>query len=474
MAALAPAACGETPSQGTIGNVTGFLGGAAADEPNASLIARDILSAGGNAADAAVATYFALAVTYPNAAALGGGGACVIYERDTNKIEALEFLPGKTAGGGPVAVPGTIRGMAALHARYGRLRWGQLLAPAEALARFGRPVSRALGRVLEAMPPLALGAPTSQKLFFDANGKLRSEGQALRQIELAAVLTRLRNAGPADFYTGQLAKTFLQELDQLGLAMTAADLREYLPRWREPLQFDVDDNIVVTVPTKGGERLQQLWQALYRGRNLLRQSVDVPLADYAKASAEVFADLPVGAPIGGAAATGFVAADRDGNGVACTVTMHHPFGTTVVAPLMGIVLAPPAEPRFDGAQYLSPFLVVNTNSDKLYFAGAGGGGAAAPVALVRTALGALAADQPLAQAIAAPRLLRAGPNAVVQYEAATDAATIDALGDAVPGAEVRALGRVNAIFCREGLPQEPELCAFATDGRGFGLASGGG
>ncbi len=473
MAALALAGCGKTPPQGEVGSVSGFFGGAAADEPNAALIARDTLSAGGNAADAAVAAYFALAVTYPNAAALGGGGVCVVYDRAADKLESLEFLPGPTANRGSVAVPGAIRGMAALHARYGRLRWGRLLAPAEAVARFGRPVSRALDRVMKAMPPMALQAPTSRKMFFDTTGKMRHEGQPLVQIELAAVLTRLRTAGPADFYGGQLAKTFLEDLEGLDLPMTAKELRAYLPRWREPLTFEVDNNVVATVATKGGERLRDLWLGLYGGQNILQQAVDVPLTGYAKVSAEVYADLTTGVPVGGAATSGFAVADRDGNAVACTLTMLSPFGMAVMAPLTGIMLAPAPQPRFDGVQFLSPMLVVNHHTDTFYFAASAGGGAAAPIAVVRTALGALAAKQPLSQAIAAPRLFRAGPNAVILYEPETDVETIRALGEGTPGAEVRALGRVNAIHCQGGLPENPESCAFRSDGRGFGLASGG-
>ena len=97
LAALALAGCGQTSPEGEVGRVSGFFGGVATDEPNAALIARDTLSAGGNAADAAVAAYFALAVTYPNAAGLGGGGVCVLYDRAADKLESLEFLPGTTA-----------------------------------------------------------------------------------------------------------------------------------------------------------------------------------------------------------------------------------------------------------------------------------------------------------------------------------------------------------------------------------------
>ena len=113
------------------------------DEPRSALVGRDILSAGGNAVDAAVATYFAMSVTYPGAATLGGGGMCVVSRGQDDAVEAIDFRPALFAQGGrAVMIPGAVRGMFALHARYGRLKWEALLLPAERLARFGNPVQR--------------------------------------------------------------------------------------------------------------------------------------------------------------------------------------------------------------------------------------------------------------------------------------------------------------------------------------------
>ena len=121
--------CGQArPPVGAVGNVVGFAGGAAADEPRAVTVASDVLSAGGTAADAAVSLYFTLAATYPMAASLGGGGVCLVFDAPTATAESLEFLPRPPVRGGSVAVPGSVRAMSALHARYGRLRWEQLVA----------------------------------------------------------------------------------------------------------------------------------------------------------------------------------------------------------------------------------------------------------------------------------------------------------------------------------------------------------
>lgn len=136
------------------------------DEPRSALVGRDILSAGGNAVDAAVATYFAMSVTYPGAATLGGGGMCVVSRGQDDAVEAIDFRPALFAQGGrAVMIPGAVRGMFALHARYGRLKWEALLLPAERLARFGNPVPRAFARQIAGLPAAAFAGPEFRRIF---------------------------------------------------------------------------------------------------------------------------------------------------------------------------------------------------------------------------------------------------------------------------------------------------------------------
>ncbi|MBK8176921.1 MAG: gamma-glutamyltransferase [Rhodospirillales bacterium] len=123
------AGCGKaTPVSGTVGSLAGFVGAVAADEPQAALIGRQTLLSGGTAADAAVAMYFSMAVTLPSKASLGGGGRCITFSPRTNETSVLDFLarpssPPPAGADRPTAVPGNIRGLAALHGLYGRLRW---------------------------------------------------------------------------------------------------------------------------------------------------------------------------------------------------------------------------------------------------------------------------------------------------------------------------------------------------------------
>ncbi|HKH68252.1 MAG TPA: gamma-glutamyltransferase, partial [Reyranella sp.] len=155
----------------------------AADESRAAEIGRDILLAGGNAADAAVAMYFAMAVTLPSAASLGASGACIVHNDKTKAAEAFVFPPVAaqgTVGGQPFIVPSGVRAITLMHVRHAQLRWEAMVAPAERLARFGVPVSRALARDLQTS-----GAILGGRAF---GGGTLAEGSALTQPELAATL----------------------------------------------------------------------------------------------------------------------------------------------------------------------------------------------------------------------------------------------------------------------------------------------
>src|SRR5215218_6233633 len=155
----------------------------AADESRAAEVGRDILLAGGNAADAAVAMYFAMAVTLPSAASLGASGACIVHNDKTKAAEAFVFPPiaaPGTVGGQPFIVPSGVRAITLMHVRHGSLRWEATVAPAERLARFGVPVSRALARDLQTS-----GAMLGGRAF---GGGALAEGSTLTQPELAGTL----------------------------------------------------------------------------------------------------------------------------------------------------------------------------------------------------------------------------------------------------------------------------------------------
>jgi gamma-glutamyltranspeptidase/glutathione hydrolase len=180
--ALALGACSlpgldTTPAvqPGEAGFVRGFLGGVAAEEPRAAIVARNVLSAGGTAVDAAVAAGFMLSVTLPSRAGLGGGGACLVFNPARNEAEAVLFPPGARAAAPagadrPAAIPMMARGLFALHVRGGRRPFEELVTPAEQVARLGAEVGRALAADLAAVSGPLLADPAARAAFVAATG----------------------------------------------------------------------------------------------------------------------------------------------------------------------------------------------------------------------------------------------------------------------------------------------------------------
>lgn len=149
-------------------------GAIASDEPSATIAARDILLQGGTAADAAVALYFTLAVTAPSVASLGAGGVCLVHNPISGKVDVLDFIAPASVNaagrGRPSAIPTGVRGMGALHARYGRLPWSKSLAHAEKLARSGQSVTRILADDLTRARGRIFADARVRRLFADRAG----------------------------------------------------------------------------------------------------------------------------------------------------------------------------------------------------------------------------------------------------------------------------------------------------------------
>ncbi|MDA0675126.1 MAG: gamma-glutamyltransferase [Proteobacteria bacterium] len=517
--------CGTTPAEqpGTIGFVQGFLGGVVADEPRAALVGRDVLSAGGNAVDAAVATYFALAVTLPSTASLGSGGACLAFNRTVNGgvPRALSFLPGTPAAipsgaDRPSAVPGAVRGFYALHARAGRFRWEQLIAPAENLARFGTPVSRALAADLGQVGPALINDPETARVFARADGSLVREGDVVRQIELAATLGRLRSMGPGEFYAGRLASQIVAGTAAAGGSLSVDDLRSYAPEWHDTLTLPFGNHRVhFAPPPMGGASAAQMWGLLTQVRALAGVTPAERAHLIAEAQIRAFADRtrwmgargvssepPASliapdvlraafanyapdrhiaaaglspAPVErleSPATTGFITADRDGSAVACVMTLNNLFGTGRTAWGTGILLAmEPVAERFRPSS-LSPILVINPNVRELYGAAVPSGGLPGMAALVQVGLAALVDETSLETAMARPRIYHPGLPDITYHEPGLSAEAVAALNArGHRPAATAVLGRVNALVCRGGIPSKPETCEARTDPRGFGIAA---
>lgn len=424
--------CGGSsgPQEGTLGFVQGFIGGAVSDEPRATLAARDILSAGGTAADAAVALYFTLAVTKPAQAGLGGGGVCVVYNWNSKKVETLNFLP--TIHPGEGVVPGNPRGMLALQAKYGHLRWELVVNTAERLARLGASVSRSTARDLAAAAPMIANDPGLRAVFMASDGAMPHEGTVLPQPELAGTLALIRRS-PQEFYTGPFAQTFVNAATDAGVKIDRDAMRSYAPVWETPASTPFGSYTMYFPATTEGTAAAKAWRTL---------GTEGGYQDASNRQAALLAALPGQAGVNSNADTSFVVVDRDGSMVSCDLTMNRFFGTGRMARGTGIVLAAP-EPagRLGG---LAPMLAVNPAVPKPYFAGSASGGSAGTRGLIASALGVFSLGQPLNVAIAAPR-----PDQT---------------------------GLVNGIYCPRGVnplgvnEQSEAFCQLVADRRGFGLA----
>jgi gamma-glutamyltranspeptidase/glutathione hydrolase len=479
----------------------GYAGAVVADEPHAALIGREVLTAGGSAGDAAVATYFALAVTLPSTAGLGGGGVCVGFDPTKKRMEALEFMPRPSAGGA-MAIPANVRGMALLHSRFGKLPWNQLLGAAEQLARIGTEVSRAFASDLD-QPDVAEHADRAlRQLYAAADGGPVREGAILRQPDLAAVIARVRTIGGGDFYSGQVARQLVEGARDSGGDLTLDDLRRFVPQRVTAITLPIGNHVLVMPPLPAaggavaadlytmvtttnyrrapqGERVHIMAAAIRRAmaaeaRRVAGQPVEVGnanrartlMADYRTdgAGPPIAIDLP---PDAAPPAASFVAMDSNSMAVACTVSAGGWFGSGRLFSGTGIAMAPP--PPRGGALSMVPLVVGNTNTDRSIMALGSVDGRYAAAAAVETLLGTLVEGRRLEDILARPRLADDGESVLLEPEADDTAMALEQVGYKLT--EVPRIGRVNAIVCPPDVSYNSSICESRADPRGFGLSA---
>jgi gamma-glutamyltranspeptidase/glutathione hydrolase len=262
----------------------GTHGAVSSAEAHASRVGLDVLRAGGNAVDAAVAVGFALAVTHPSAGNIGGGGFMVVRMADgsTAAFDYRERAPAaahrdmyldkqgnptdeRLWGAKAAGIPGTVAGLAMAHERFGTRPWKELLAPAIALARNGHKLdtwhAEDLANAVERMTKNKL--PASAAYFQGAAGKALVEGDTWVQPDLAATLQEIADGGARAFYEGPLAERLANEVRKAGGIWTTADLADYRAVERKPIVFDYRGHTVITMPppSAGGVVLRQLLAA---------------------------------------------------------------------------------------------------------------------------------------------------------------------------------------------------------------------
>lgn len=354
----------------------------------------EILRAGGNAVDAATATAFALAVTYPEAGNIGGGGFMLVRMADGRSaaIDYREVAPlaatrtmflddsGRVTNRssvGPLAsgVPGSVAGIVAAQQRFGTMPLARVMQRAITLAEEGFVVDTQIARSIEGNKSRI--APFAGAERFLPGGQPLRLGAVLRQPELASTLRAIADSGAAAFYTGSLARTIAEDMRAHGLIITPEDLARYKPEIREPLRSTYRGHTIMTMPppSSGMTLIETLnilegWPTLppfesARYKHLLasatqRAFVDrnryladpafapVPterIIDKARAAflragigdrARPTASLP--APREGTETTAYSVIDAAGNAVSATTTINSLFGSGVYLPRVGFFL----------------------------------------------------------------------------------------------------------------------------------------
>ncbi|MDL2718627.1 MAG: gamma-glutamyltransferase [Acidobacteriota bacterium] len=392
----ASAPFGETPT------AHARRGAVASATPEATAVGAAVLGAGGNAVDAAVATAFALAVTYPPAGNLAGGGFAV-GRTPGGELWALDFREtapagtwrdsflgpdGKarrgasTRGGLAVGTPGTVRGLESLHRRYGSLPWARLIAPSVRLAREGFRVPPGLAKIFSTYAADLAKDAVASRLFLPG-GEPLAAGALLVQEDLAKTLETIAAQGADGFHKGAVARRIANFVQATGGVLTEGDLASYRPEWRPPFVFDDGRFRLVTMPlpSSGGFLLASILGQLHFARGAIDDRdapetlhlvaeaerrayadrnrflgdpncVDVPLAALLAParlaalgrSIDPARATPSSAIVGGAwprdpdQTTHFVTATADGGAVSLTYTLNDTMGNRSVVPGVGVVL----------------------------------------------------------------------------------------------------------------------------------------
>nr|WP_235005277.1 gamma-glutamyltransferase [Pedobacter nyackensis] len=368
----------------------------------ASQVGLNILKKGGNAVDAAVAVQFALAVVYPNAGNIGGGGFMVYRSAsaETNTLDFREKAGSKAsrdmyldAAGNPVVdksldghlasgVPGSVEGMVEAHQKYGKLKWADLIAPAIELAKNGFKISpQQAGEFNRQKHRFVKYNPVGTALVKDSDWK---EGDLLVQSELAATLTLIRDKGRAGFYEGPVADSLLAEMKRGGGIITAEDLKNYKAIWRKPVVGNYKEYKIITMPppSSGGVALIQLLKSVepyplkrwgFNADSTVQVMVEAERRVYADRAAylgdpdffkvpqtELLNDSYIKSRMAGLnweratsskeinagvlktaeheETTHFSIVDRDGNAVSVTTTLNGSYGSAVVVKGAGFLL----------------------------------------------------------------------------------------------------------------------------------------
>jgi gamma-glutamyltranspeptidase / glutathione hydrolase len=475
----------SVPETGSAQTATGLV---VADSELAAGAGMEMLKRGGNAVDAAVATAFALAVVDQASSGLGGGGFMMIYEAKERRAHALDFREtapeaaradqyarnGKPArdlsltGALAVAVPGEVAGLLEAAKRFGSLPLQVLLAPAIRYATDGFPVDATLRYAIDRQQAAMRKFPDLGRIYMH-RGVVPAEGETIRQPELGDTLKAIASHGSEVFYQGWIGEAIAETVKKHGGALSLDDLKHYKAVWRQPLLGSYRRRTVVAMPppSSGGVAILQTLNVLEGHQlnklphnsatylHLLIEALKHAFADRAQYLGDPdFVDAPTGRLIsrdyaawirgrispaktqppkfygmvnfkaeqGGT--THFSVMDRNGNAVACTMSVNTRFGSKLLAPKTGIVLnnemddfsiypvgnvyglmgneANSLQPRKRPLSSMSPTIILRGDRPELVVGGAGGPRIIS--ATLQTILNVIDFRMPVDKAVQAPRV----------------------------------------------------------------------
>jgi gamma-glutamyltranspeptidase/glutathione hydrolase len=249
--------------------------------PLASMVGAAMMQEGGNAFDAAIATQLSLAVVFPGAGNIGGGGF-MLARKVNGELIGIDYreaapasasrdmyldaqgnpIDGKsTRGSSASGIPGSIAGMISTHA-YAKLPFAKLIEPAIELAEFGYVISEREAKGLNAERKNFLKHSSAPSAF--SQKEVWKAGDTLIQLELAGTLKRIQAKGLAGFYEGATAEYIVKEMQHSGGYISMEDLKNYRPKFRKPIEFDYRDHHVISFapPSSGGILIAQMMQMI--------------------------------------------------------------------------------------------------------------------------------------------------------------------------------------------------------------------
>jgi gamma-glutamyltranspeptidase/glutathione hydrolase len=465
----------------------------------------EILKQGGNAVDAAVATELAVGVTNPAACGLGGGGFMLIYMAKAHAFYALDYRETAPLRARPdmyirngkpdedlardgilgVAVPGEIAGIDAALRRFGTMKFQQVAAPAEKLAGDGYVASEHLAKEIETLAPKLKSDPGLSQVFLKPDGSPLKAGDKIVAKNLAATLRSLDDDPVAKFYHGEVAAALVAFMKAHGGIVSAPDLANYRPDWRDPIRHRYEGYEVYAMPppSSGGVVLEMLGALdsghlaglgvnsppyLARLIEVMRQGfIDrEQYADPSFAGVEIQKLLsdshilelreramhPKTSPPPAAAhdhgTTNLLVVDKDGNVVAATTTINTVFGAKMSVPALGIILNDEMDdfavaPGVPNAYHLEGELanqvrpgkrplssmtpIIVTKNDKPVMTAGGSGGPTIISGVLQVSLNVLAFHLDATSAVAEPRIHEQAAPDVVLVEESMPEATRSAL-----------------------------------------------